>query len=63
MTRAELTPRQAMEMLDAWRRWDERRDELVRQAFAARLTRAEIHRITGLAVTTINRIIADPGTD
>lgn len=50
-------------MLDAWRRWDERRDELVRQAFAARLTRAEIHRITGLAVTTINRIIADPGTD
>ena len=63
MTRAELTPRQAMELLDAWGKWNARRDELVRQAFDARVTRAEIHRLTGLAVTTINRIIADPGTD
>ena len=48
-------------MLDAWRRWNDRRDEIVRAAFKARLTRAEIHRITGLAVTTINRIIDAPG--
>ena len=48
-----------MELLDAWGKWNARRDELVRQAFDARVTRAEIHRLTGLAVTTINRII-DP---
>jgi hypothetical protein len=45
-------------MLDAWGRWYARRDEIVIAAFHARVTRTEIRRKTGLAPSTINRILA-----
>ena len=63
----ELTVRQAKEMLTAWSAEQEavagRRDEVVRAAVDAGLSKAEVHRLTGIARTTIDRIVgADHGT-
>jgi hypothetical protein len=58
---AELTVRQAREMLTAWAAEQDavtgRRDEVVRAAVAAGLSKSEIHRLTGIARTTIDRIV------
>jgi hypothetical protein len=57
----ELTLRQAREMLTAWaaerRSVAGRRDEVVRAAVEAGLSKAEVHRLTGIARTTIDRIV------
>lgn len=57
----ELTVRQAREMLAAWvserQSVMERRDDVVRIAFQAGLSKAEVHRLTGIARTTIDRIL------
>jgi DNA invertase Pin-like site-specific DNA recombinase len=57
----ELTVRQAREMLAAWvserQSVTERRDDVVRIAFQAGLSKAEVHRLTGIARTTIDRIL------
>jgi hypothetical protein len=56
----ELTVRQAREMLTAWAAEhdavDSRRDEVVRAAVDAGLSKSEVHRLTGIARTTIDRI-------
>ena len=58
----ELTVWQAREMLTAWaaerRSVAERRDGAVRAAVEAGLSKAEVHRLTGIARTTIDRIVA-----
>jgi hypothetical protein len=57
----ELTVRQARELLAAWAAEQDavagRRDEVVRAAVAAGLSKSEVHRLTGIARTTIDRIV------
>lgn len=61
----ELTVRQAREVLTTWaaerRSVAGRRDEVVCAAVEAGLTKAEVHRLTGIARTTIDRIV-DPAS-
>jgi hypothetical protein len=58
----ELTVRQAREMLAAWATEQDlvagRRDDVVRAAVAAGLSKSEVHRLTGIARTTIDRIVS-----
>lgn len=55
-----LTVRQARELLAAWAADHalvmRRRDEVVRAAVGAGLSKSEIHRLTGIARTTIDRV-------
>ena len=57
----ELTVRQAREMLAGWAAEQDavgsRRDEVVRAAVDAGLSKSEVHRLTGMARTTIGRIL------
>ena len=57
----ELTVRQAREMITTWaaaqRAAAVQRDEVVRAAVAAGLSKSEVHRLTGIARTTVNRIV------
>ena len=57
----ELTVRQARQMLAAWAAEQDavgsRRDEVVRAAVDAGLSKSEVHRLTGMARTTIRRIL------
>ena len=63
----ELTVRQAREMLVSWaadhRAVDGRRDEVVRTAAEAGLIKSEIHRLTGIARSTLDRILGTGGGD
>lgn len=58
----ELTLRQARELLAAWAADQaavtRRRDEVVRLAVAAGVSKIEVHRLTGIARTTVDRIIS-----
>lgn len=51
-----MTPDEAREELAAWRREHDRRDSLVLAALEAGLEKTEIHQLTGIARTTIDRI-------
>ena len=57
----ELTVRQARQMLAAWTAEQDavgsRREEVVRAAVGAGLSKSEVHRLTGIARTTIDRIL------
>ena len=57
----ELTVRQARQMLTAWAAEQDavgsRRDQVVRAAIDAGLSKSEVHRLTGIARTTIDRIL------
>jgi DNA invertase Pin-like site-specific DNA recombinase len=57
----ELTVRQAREMLTAWAAEQDavaaRRDEVVRAAVDAGVSKSEVHRLTGIARTTVDRIV------
>jgi hypothetical protein len=57
----ELTVRKAREMLAAWAAEQDavgsRRDEVVRAAIDAGVSKSEVHRLTGIARTTIDRIL------
>lgn len=57
----ELTVRQAREMLTAWAAAQEavagRRDQVVRAAVDAGVSKSEVHRLTGIARTTVDRIV------
>ena len=57
----ELTVRKAREMLTAWAAEQDavgsRRDEVVQAAIDAGLSKSEVHRLTGMARTTIDRIV------
>ena len=57
----ELTVRKAREMLAAWAADHDavgsRRDEVVRAAIDAGVSKSEVHRLTGMARTTIDRIV------
>jgi hypothetical protein len=58
----ELTVRQARELLARWTADQAvitaRRDEVVRAAVDAGLSKIEVHRLTGIARTTVDRILA-----
>jgi DNA invertase Pin-like site-specific DNA recombinase len=54
-----LTVHEARQRLITWQSWTQMRDEFVRQAFASGVSKAEIHRLTGIARTTIDRILAE----
>ena len=58
----DLTVREAREMLTAWAAEQDsvasRRDEVVRAAVDAGVSKIEVHRLTGIARTTIDRIVA-----
>jgi DNA invertase Pin-like site-specific DNA recombinase len=60
----ELTLRQARELLTTWAAEQSaaaaRRDEVVRTAVAAGLSKSEIHRLTGIARSTVDRIVEAP---
>jgi hypothetical protein len=63
-----LTVGQAREMLTAWAAEQDavsgRRDEVVQAAIAAGLSKSEVHRLTGIARTTIDRIVSSaPAAD
>jgi hypothetical protein len=57
----ELTVRQARQMLTAWAAEHgavgSQRDEVVQAAVDAGLSKSEVHRLTGMARTTIDRIL------
>jgi hypothetical protein len=57
----ELTVRQARELLTGWaaerRAVAGRRDEVVRAAVEAGVSKTEVYRLTGIARTTIDRIV------
>jgi len=53
----ELTVRQARELLIEWAAVVGSRDDRVRTAFVSGLTKSEISHLTGIARTTIDRII------
>jgi len=57
----ELTLRQARELLTAWAADQaavtRKRDDVVRVAVAAGVSKIEVHRLTGIARTTVDRII------
>jgi DNA invertase Pin-like site-specific DNA recombinase len=52
--------RAAEQALVAWRATQAHRDAIVRDAFAAGVGRMEIHRLSGIARSTINRILDQP---
>ena len=56
-----LTVRQARQMLTAWAAEQDavasRRDGVVQAAIDAGLSKSEVHRLTGIARTTIDRIV------
>lgn len=48
----------ALMQLTEWRRWKEKRDELVRQAAAAGISKADIAVIVGVRRATVYNILA-----
>lgn len=64
MATDEITPRAARGELSAWgemrSRLDKSRDETVRRALVAGITKTEICALTGMSRSTIDRIAAPP---
>ena len=57
----DLTKRQAEELLIEYASVMRSRDDRVRAAFVAGVSKSEIFRLTGIARTTIDRIVAQDG--
>lgn len=58
----ELTIRQARQLLTDWATVSASRDERIRTAFHSGVSKSEIARLTGVARTTIDRILDEPGS-
>jgi hypothetical protein len=58
VTTASYSPTEAVRALEVWAWHYRRRDELVRAAHEAGLSKKCIHTITGIARSTIDRILA-----
>jgi DNA invertase Pin-like site-specific DNA recombinase len=59
----ELTVRQARELLTEWATVSASRDDRVRTAYHSGVSKSEIARLTGVARTTIDRILEEaPGS-
>jgi hypothetical protein len=56
----EWTREHAEQELAAWAAANEYRDEIIKGAYRAGVTKARIHAITGVARTTIDRVLQDP---
>jgi len=54
-----MTEAEAREALEHWRDTDSQRDGIVRAAYEAGVTKHQIHLVTGLARTTIDRILRE----
>lgn len=57
----ELTLRQARELLTEWATVNASRDDRIRTAHHSGLGKSEISRLTGVARTTVDRILEEPG--
>jgi hypothetical protein len=55
-----MTPWEAEEMLSEWVTVTRDRDNRVRAAVAAGITKHRVHQLTGIGRTTIDRILAAP---
>lgn len=53
----EVTVRQARELLIEWAAVVRSRDDRIRTAVESGLSKSEVHRLTGVARTTIDRIV------
>ena len=53
----EMTVREARDLLLEWAAITDSRDARVRSAFVSGLTKSEISRLTGIARTTVDRIL------
>jgi hypothetical protein len=56
----EWSREQAEQELAAWAAANEYRDEIIKAAYRAGVTKAKIHAMTGVARTTIDRVLHDP---
>ena len=56
----ELTLRQARELLTEWASVNASRDERIRTAYHSGVSKSEIARLTGVARTTVDRILDEP---
>lgn len=56
----EWSREQAEQELAAWAAANEYRDEIIKAAYRAGVTKAKIHAMTGVARTTIDRVLQDP---
>lgn len=59
MDNRDWTVQEAREHLATWRSAHNRRDRIVIKAHEAGLDKSEIHRLTGIARSTIDRILED----
>lgn len=57
----ELTVRQARELLTDWAAVNASRDDRIRTAYHSGISKSEISRLTGVARTTVDRILEEPG--
>jgi len=60
--RKPASPDEARRLLDEFRQWRGRRDQLIMDALASGIGKAEIHHRTGVARSTIDRVIARHGS-
>lgn len=58
MSDRDLTVKEARHLCGKYRTWVELRDYVIRNAYAAGLSKAEIHKLTGVARSTIDVILA-----
>ena len=58
----EWSREQAEQELAAWAAANEYRDEVIKAAYRAGVTKARIHTVTGVARTTIDRVLQDPAS-
>jgi len=56
----ELTLRQARELLAEWAAVNASRDDRIRTAYHSGVSKSEIARLTGVARTTVDRILDEP---
>jgi hypothetical protein len=56
----EWSREQAEQELAAWAAANDYRDEIIKAAYRAGVTKAKIHAMTGVARTTIDRVLQDP---
>jgi hypothetical protein len=56
-----MRPEEAEQLLIEWAMTNRDRDNLVRAAVASGVSKHRVHELTGIARTTIDRILATPG--
>jgi DNA invertase Pin-like site-specific DNA recombinase len=60
LTVEELTVRQARELLTEWAAINASRDDRIRTAYHSGVSKSDIARLSGIARTTVDRILDEP---